>query len=116
MNWPAYPDYKESGVARLRSVPAHWSVSRLSRHFTINGGQVDPRTDPFDAMPLIAPNHVESGTGKLLFVESVVEQGADSGKYLVNAAQIIYSKIRPSLANPDRPPLGQSAGIRVYEP
>lgn len=48
-------------------------------------------------MALIAPNHVESGTGKLLDLETAEEQGADSGKYLVRKGQVIYSKIRPNL-------------------
>nr|WP_240926733.1 restriction endonuclease subunit S [Rhodococcus kroppenstedtii] len=49
-------------------------------------------------MILIAPNHVESKTGRLLETESAEEQGADSGKYRVSAGQVIYSKIRPNLA------------------
>ncbi len=48
-------------------------------------------------MPLIAPNHIESGTGRLLFVESAEEQGAISGKYEARSGDIIYSKIRPAL-------------------
>ncbi|MFF9511737.1 restriction endonuclease subunit S [Streptomyces sp. NPDC014724] len=48
-------------------------------------------------MTLIAPNHIERNTGRLLAEESAEEQGADSGKYLVQAGQVIYSKIRPGL-------------------
>ncbi|MGY1978168.1 restriction endonuclease subunit S [Nocardia gipuzkoensis] len=64
----------------------------------INSGQVDPRIEPFRSMLLIAPNHIESGTGKLVALETAEEQGADSGKYVVREGQIIYSKIRPNLA------------------
>ncbi|MET8961325.1 restriction endonuclease subunit S [Streptomyces sp. NPDC004074] len=49
-------------------------------------------------MILIAPNHIESGTGRIVGRETAVEQGADSGKYLASAGQIIYSKIRPALS------------------
>ncbi|OCH81361.1 restriction endonuclease subunit S [Gordonia sp. UCD-TK1] len=98
MTWPGYPQYKPSGSAYLGDVPSHWIVSKFSRHVWINGGQVDPRVDAYCAMPLIAPNHVESQTGKLLALETAEEQGADSGKYLVRQGQIIYSKIRPNLA------------------
>lgn len=48
-------------------------------------------------MTLIAPNHIESNTGRLLAEESAEKQGADSGKYLVRSGQVIYSKIRPGL-------------------
>jgi type I restriction enzyme S subunit len=46
---------------------------------------------------LIAPDHVESGTGRLLRLESAREQGAISGKYLVAPGDVVYSKIRPYL-------------------
>jgi type I restriction enzyme S subunit len=49
-------------------------------------------------MLLIAPNHIESATGKLLLKETAAEQGAESGKYLCRAGEVIYSKIRPALA------------------
>lgn len=48
-------------------------------------------------MTLIAPNHIEPHTGRLLTQESAEDQGADSGKHLVSEGQIIYSKIRPAL-------------------
>ena len=48
-------------------------------------------------MVLIAPNHIESGTGRLLGRETAADQGADSGKYVATAGQILYSKIRPAL-------------------
>ncbi|MDI9932378.1 restriction endonuclease subunit S [Rhodococcus sp. IEGM 1354] len=91
-------EMKDTGVEWLGEVPRHWSVSRFSRHIAINGGQVDPRLTPYRDMPLIAPNHVESRTGVLIGLESAADQGADSGKYLVDSGQIVYSKIRPNLS------------------
>jgi type I restriction enzyme S subunit len=46
---------------------------------------------------MIAPNHIESGTGRILFTETADAQGAISGKYLVKRGDLIYSKIRPAL-------------------
>ena len=63
----------------------------------IRNGQVDPRTDVFMGLPLVAPNHIEPRTGKLLDVESANEQEAISGKFLVSQGDVIYSKIRPAL-------------------
>lgn len=60
-------------------------------------GQVDPKEPPYRDMPLVAPNHVESGTGKVLEIVSAAEQNAISGKYKFSKGQIVYSKIRPNL-------------------
>lgn len=74
-----------------------WRRTHLGMVTKVNEGLVDPREEPYSSMTLIAPNHVESGTGKILYTETAAEQGADSGKYLVNKGQVIFSKIRPTL-------------------
>ncbi len=81
----------------LGDVPAHWTVSRFSREIDVNGGQVDPTEEPWTEMVLVAPNHIQSGTGRIIGRETAREQGADSGKYVADAGQILYSKIRPAL-------------------
>lgn len=88
---------KDSGVSWLGEIPEHWEVRRLKSFSRINSGQVDPRAEEFNRMILIAPNHIESRTGKLLFTELANAQGAISGKYLVRKGQLLYSKIRPAL-------------------
>ena len=88
---------KDSGVPWLGEVPAHWGVLTFRRCVSVQEGLVDPEVEPYRAMLLIAPNHVESDTGCLLFSETAEEQGAESGKYLCNAGEVIYSKIRPAL-------------------
>ncbi|MEU0314609.1 restriction endonuclease subunit S [Nocardioides sp. NPDC006273] len=92
-----YAEMKAAGSHWMGDVPAHWTVSRFRYEAAINGGQVDPREEPWSGMTLIAPNHLESGTGRIIGVETAEGQGADSGKYLVEAGQIVYSKIRPAL-------------------
>ena len=89
---------RPSGIDWLGDVPAHWEVMKFSHCTSIRSGQVDPRKSPFNEYILIAPNHIQSGTGKLIAMETAVEQGADSGKYLCAAGEVIYSKIRPALA------------------
>jgi type I restriction enzyme S subunit len=88
---------RDSGVEWIGEIPAHWEVIRFKYCCTIASGQVDPRKEPFSSMVLIAPNHIESATGKLLLLESAISQGADSGKYQVCKGNLIYSKIRPGL-------------------
>ncbi|BBZ56701.1 restriction endonuclease subunit S [Mycolicibacterium phocaicum] len=87
----------DSGNVYLGAVPGHWTVGRFSRDVAINGGQVDPREDPWTDMVLVAPNHVKGGTGQIVERQTAREQGADSGKYVATAGQVLYSKIRPAL-------------------
>lgn len=93
----AYTEMKSADSMWLDEVPSHWTVSRFRYEATISGGQVDPREAPWRTMTLVAPNHIESNTGRVISDESAEEQGADSGKYLVERGQLIYSKIRPAL-------------------
>lgn len=92
-----YAEMKRTNSPWLGEMPAHWELSRLRYEAVINGGQVDPREAPWSGMTLIAPNHIESNTGRIISVETAEEQGADSGKYLVERGQLVYSKIRPAL-------------------
>ncbi len=55
---------------------------------------VDP-ADYADS-PHIAPNHIESETGRLLPFGMVSEDGVTSAKHQFFAGQVLYSKIRPS--------------------
>ena len=63
----------------------------------IPNGQVDPRIEPYKSMVLVAPDHIESGTGRLLAKQTASQQGAISGKYLFDRGDLVYSKIRPYL-------------------
>ena len=89
---------KPSGVEWLGDVPEHWEIAQFARQIEIAEGQVDPKAEPYASMLVIAPNHVESGTGRLLSRETALEQGAISGKYICRDGDVIYSKIRPALA------------------
>jgi type I restriction enzyme, S subunit len=82
----------------LGSVPDDWDVRPLL-HKTVRvaSGQVSPTYEPYRSMTLVAPDHVESCTGRLLTRVSASDQGAISGKYAFEPGDIIYSKIRPYL-------------------
>ncbi|MCP0914254.1 MULTISPECIES: restriction endonuclease subunit S [Legionella] len=74
-----------------KRIPFRW-VCRIPN------GQVDPREQPWLEMPLIAPNHIESNTGRITHIETAKEQYAISGKYTFPKGTVLYSKIRPALA------------------
>ena len=93
---PAAP-MKDSGIEWLGKVPRHWELTTFRRVARIEEGQVSPTDERFSDWILVAPNHIESGTGRLLQLETAGEQAAISGKYRVRAGEVIYSKIRPAL-------------------
>jgi type I restriction enzyme S subunit len=88
---------KDSGIEWLGEVPEHWEVKAFQRCVDVAEGQVDPTLLEYSGMILIAPNHIESGTGRLRDLETAIDQGAISGKYFCKAGDVIYSKIRPAL-------------------
>ena len=94
---PANPPLKPSGLDWLGDIPTHWAVRKFSREVAIAEGQVDPEKEPYASMLLIGPEHVESGTGRLLQRATAADQAAESGKYLSSKGDLIYSKIRPAL-------------------
>lgn len=69
----------------------------LAPFYSVISGQVDPRDASYSDLPLIAPNHIEPGTGQIIAIESAIQQAAISGKYLFEPGTVIYSKIRPNL-------------------
>ena len=82
-----FPDNTPKG----EFIPFRW-VCRIAE------GQVDPTSERWRDRILIAPNHIESKTGRLLGTETADDQGAISGKYAFGHGTVLYSKIRPALA------------------
>ncbi|MGW4128944.1 restriction endonuclease subunit S [Amycolatopsis japonica] len=78
-------------------LPDGWTRRRLLDIVTLPDGQVDPRSALYRDLTLIAPDHVEPGTGRLLARQTAAEQGAISGKYPIRPGDVVLSKIRPSL-------------------
>lgn len=74
-----------------------WSECRLTDAVSLPTGQVDPRNSPYLQQPLLAPDLVESQTGRIIQLETAYSQGAASGKYVVLPGDVILSKIRPAL-------------------
>jgi len=97
MRFEGYECYKDSGIEWLDTIPTEWEMRRIKEIFSIAEGQVNPLVEPYKSMILIAPNHIEKNTGKIIYTEISSEQGAISGKYYVHSGELIYSKIRPAL-------------------
>jgi type I restriction enzyme, S subunit len=71
-----YPAYQDSGVEWLGEIPAGWAVRRWRYCCRVTEGQVPPDDERYRERILVAPNHIESGTGRILFLETASEQGA----------------------------------------
>ncbi|MBZ4400964.1 restriction endonuclease subunit S [Myxococcus sp. AS-1-15] len=79
-----------------RLLPPGWTWAQFDEVASIESDLVDPKALP-DA-PHIAPNHIESKTGRLLPYSTVAADKVTSPKHQFRAGQILYSKIRPYLA------------------
>jgi len=84
-------------LTEVGMIPDAWEVRPLLTTVRIANGQVSPKVEPYRSMILVAPDHIESATGKLLAKETAAEQRAISGKYIFEKGDIVYSKIRPYL-------------------
>ena len=88
------PGYKQTDVG---VIPEAWEVRPLLTTVRIANGQVSPKIEPYKSMILVAPDHIERSTGRLLARKTAAEQRAISGKYVFDFGDVVYSKIRPYL-------------------
>jgi len=81
----------------IGAVPESWEVVRFDAGVNIKNGQVDPRIQPYDDMPHVGSENIESGTGRLIKIQTNKELGIGSGNYYFTPEDVLYSKIRPHL-------------------
>lgn len=75
-----------------------WDEIPATDLFDIVSGQVSPLDPHFCNLPYLGPEHVESGTGRIIGERrSVAELEMKSGKYYFSSQHVVYSKIRPAL-------------------
>lgn len=86
--------YKESP---LGLIPKEWSAVGFLDAVELPSGQISPLIEPYASLPLIAPDHIEASTSRLIKTETARDQNAISGKYFVRPGDVVYSKIRPYL-------------------
>ncbi len=79
------------------TIPACWDVVRLGKVAEVASSQADPRENRFQRALFVAPDDIESGTGRLISRRTVADAAAISGKYQFSKGDVLYSKIRPYL-------------------
>lgn len=77
-------------------VPDSWTLLSFSNVVTIESNLVNP--NDYKDYPLIAPDNIESMTGRILSKPTVAEIAPISPKHYFNKESLIYSKIRPYLS------------------
>lgn len=58
---------------------------------------VDPTLSQFKCLPHVSAENMAPVTGGLMDVRSAADDGMESGKYLFDAGDVLYSKLRPYL-------------------
>ena len=100
---------------RLLEPRAGWARSVPFREVVeIASGQVDPREEPYASLPHVAPDNIESNTGRLLPVKSARVLGLISGKYRFQPGDVLYSKIRPYLNKAAIAPFAGTCSADMY--
>ncbi|WP_231749606.1 restriction endonuclease subunit S [Tautonia plasticadhaerens] len=74
-----------------------WPKVRFGDVCEIVARQVDPKLDQYAKLPHISGVNIESGTGRLLFLNTAAEDKVTSNKYLFYSGDVLYSKLRPYL-------------------
>jgi type I restriction enzyme, S subunit len=90
------------------------AVVTLGNICTVQNGQVDPTAPPYNRMVHIAPDDIESGTGRILEMRTAEDDHMRSGKYEFSAQAILYSKIRPNLRKVAYPKFTGVCSADVY--
>jgi len=79
-------------------VTEDWDEIPAERLFDMVSGQASPLDARYSHLPYLGPEHVESGTGRIIGERlSVAELRMKSGKYYFTPEHVVYSKIRPAL-------------------
>lgn len=95
MSFLAYETYKDSGVAWLGLVPAHWQIEKLKHLAALVGEKVDGSGS---AASYIGLEHVQSGTGQFVVSFEGMQTEAESTVNTVETGDVLFGKLRPYLA------------------
>jgi type I restriction enzyme S subunit len=78
-------------------LPHGWRRVRLGDVCDIVARQVDPKLPQYGSLPHINGENILSGVCRLAYLNTASEESMTSGKYLFEAGDVLYSKLRPYL-------------------
>ncbi len=97
MNYPAYPTYRESGVAWLGAVPEHWEVKRLKYMVSINDEVLAETTDPEYEFSYVDIGSVSADEGIIKQELMSFETAPSRARRIVKTGDTIVSTVRTYL-------------------
>jgi type I restriction enzyme S subunit len=103
---------QDSDNNHLITLPRGWALSPFCKIARVKSNLVDPASHHEE--PHIAPDCIESWTGRLLGFQTVGESGVTSPKHLFEPGVILYSKIRPNLAKAVKVDFGGLCSADMY--
>jgi type I restriction enzyme, S subunit len=74
-----------------------WQTRKLGDICEIVARQIDPKIPEYGKLPHVNGENIESGMCRLTYLNTAAEEGMISGKYLFEAGDVLYSKLRPYL-------------------
>lgn len=86
------PGFKqtEAGV-----IPEDWKLRPMFSAVRVANGQIDPKVEPYRSMILVAPDHIEVGSGRLLKKETAADQRQSAANtYLKKATSFTARFVR----------------------
>lgn len=118
----AHAQLREINVALNRAIESQIVDAISSSEETVKLGDVSkitaklvqPKQDNFANLPHVSAENIESLTGRLLNIRSAKEDGMTSGKYLFDAGDILYSKLRPYLRKVAKPDFDGLCSADMY--
>jgi type I restriction enzyme S subunit len=97
VKYPAYQNYKLSGVDWLGDVPDHWEVKRLKYSATINDEALHDNTDPGYELRYVDISSVDAVNGIVTEEEMVFETAPSRARRVVQDGDTIVSTVRTYL-------------------
>lgn len=98
----------------VKSSHESWQTVTLADVCVVQSGQVNPTVEPYLNMIHIAPDDIESQTGRILEKKTAAEDRITSGKYEFKSGAILYNKIRPNLQKVALPDFDGVCSADVY--
>ncbi len=91
-----------------------WDKKTLGEFVDVTSSLVDPRKKEYQELFHVGSDNIDSATGRFLFLHSVRNIGAISGKFLFTDQNILYSKIRPALRKVATPNFSGLCSADIY--
>ncbi|MDE8651484.1 restriction endonuclease subunit S [Novosphingobium album (ex Liu et al. 2023)] len=97
MSFPAYPDYKDSGITWLDEVPSHWIVAPVKAVATFNDEVLSEATDPELEIDYIEISDVDEVVGIKGTTTLAFGNAPSRARRIVRAGDILVSTVRTYL-------------------